>query len=107
MTNTKDVLEMIDRIIICQMWCAKYGTSECPANAECLSTDNKPYFTVKRAENTLFAKWRRKRSISRVCKTFDHNCAECVYSCLFDGDAYSSAACRLKYDDTNDKEETK
>lgn len=107
MTDTKDAIEMIDRLIICQMWCAKYGTPECPANAECLSTVNKPYFTVKRAENTLFAKWRRKHAIKRICKKSNYNCAECVYSCLFDGDTYSSVACRLKCDDTNDKEETK
>lgn len=106
MTATKDILETIDRIIICQMWCAKYGTSECSANAECLSTVNKPYFKVKRAKNTWFAKWRRKHAIKRICKIFHHNCAECVYSCLCDGGTYFGVSCRLKYDDKNDKEET-
>lgn len=33
MTDIKDVIEMIDRMIICRMWCAKYDTPECPAKA--------------------------------------------------------------------------
>lgn len=106
MTDTKCVIEMIDRATICQMWCAKYGTPECPSNAECLSTVDKPYFKVKRAKNTLLAKWRKRQAIKRICKGFNHNCAECVYSCLFDGGTYFGSLCRLKDDDTNDKEET-
>lgn len=98
MIDTKSATETIDRIIICQMWCAKYGTPECPSNAECLSTVNKPYFKVKRAKNTWLAKWRRRRSIARICKIFNHNCAECVYSCLSDGGTYFGSLCRLKDD---------
>lgn len=101
MIDTKCAIEMIDRFVICERWCAKYGTPECPTSAECLSTDNKPYFKAKRAGNTLLAKWCRKRDIKRICKANNYNCTECIYhEHLYDGLRYIGTACRLEDEDT-------
>ena len=81
---------------ICEMWCANFGTPNCPNSDKCMATADKPYFKGKTA-STLTEKWRKKRRIRKICKANNYNCSECIYhEYIFEGTIFRGTKCRLE-----------
>lgn len=82
---------------ICQKWCAKFGTMDCPTSVDCMARLDKPHFKPKHTEQSILSRIHRRILIRRICRINRYNCAECIYhKHVFRGAEYAGTICRLE-----------